>query len=151
MPVPGPVQQPKMDADELTSNTPEHRLTVLKAAMRQVFGHARRYEDCVMSLEKHVILVLDQEAAKGSVWPATESSSNTWKTSRITSSASWVTALEVAELGNGNGAAPSPKTCRLTDKAPPIPERSSRCVKFRLPLAENATVEQSCLSCNETR
>lgn len=88
---------------------------------------------------------------KGPDWPVTENSSNTWKTSRATSSASWATAPEVAELGKGDGAPSSPQPCRLYDKPPPVPERSSRRVKFRLPLMENVTVEQSCLSCTETR
>ena len=134
-----PVWRPNTASNDLMSNTTDHRLSVLKAARKEVVDHARKYEICVTSLENMSFLPSINEQQKGHAWPVSGSScEDSSVRSRIKSSSSGVTGPETAALRSSDEACSFPEPLFVDDTLPPVPERSSRRVKLHLPVREAA-------------
>jgi hypothetical protein len=152
--IPVPIKQKtKTNADGLMSNTPEQRLSDLKAAKKEVFDHARMLADCVMSLDNISFSPSTKKQRKGPVWLVGDGSDDSHRGNRITSSDSWSTIPELAEVRHADEARSSLNNSSADDKLkpPPIPERSSRRAKFHLPFREQAIVGPSASSSSEPR
>jgi hypothetical protein len=127
-----PKSKAQPDTDEPMSNTPELRLSRLKAARKEVFDHARLYEYCVMSLEDRTFSPSTKAQHQEIVWPLRTAGGSR------RSAAGHRTAASV-DFPNVLSAADRTRSSlefdhfSADDKPPPIPQRSSRRVLLHVP------------------
>ena len=147
--IPAPVTQLAVGSDKLTLSTPEHRITHLKAARKDVIDYTGVsedwVEDCVTSLANISVSPSINRQRKGPVWPASSASSRSVNicATRIISPTSSATAPEVAELKDAADAPSSPESISVEGKPPPLPKRSSRRIISDLQFSEHTQLGSS--------